>query len=181
MKRFAMLCKPISLTAGAALGTLLMFCSAFASAQAQTTEFLIIPKRIIGTTCVEDPNNKENKCLSLQPSDAGMLMPVSDFFAPLLGDQDIVVQFCAKVEDENFQELECQVDIDSEVAIPGSLKPNENANNTIYSFCFNWVGKSSGTREIRSLTQIEVLCERKDNDDNTEVNINDYTVTVFGR
>ncbi|MEM1154297.1 MAG: hypothetical protein AAGI44_09155 [Pseudomonadota bacterium] len=103
------------------------------------------------------------------------------FFAPLLGDQDIVVQFCAKVEDENFQELECQVDIDSEVAIPGSLKPNENANNTIYSFCFNWVGKSSGSRDIRSRTQIEVLCERKDNDDGTEVNINDYTVTVFGR
>ncbi|MEM8661826.1 MAG: hypothetical protein AAGF35_13155 [Pseudomonadota bacterium] len=181
MTTYAMLCKTLSITAAAALGAVLMFGSALASAQVERTEFLIIPKRIIGQTCVEDPNNKENKCLSLQPSDANMLMPVSDFFAPLLGDQDIVVQFCAKVEDEDAQELECQVDIDSEQAIPGSLKPNENANNKIYSFCFNWVGKSAGTREIRSLTQIEVLCERKDNDDNTEVNINDYTVTVFGR
>lgn len=142
-------------------------------------DFAIFPTQIIGQTCVESAD-KETKCATLTADDAGMFITVATLAVPTHGSRDLAVQFCAKVEDEMFQELECQAVVDGgDPAPPGAIKPTENPNDTIYTFCFLWLDDTAGIG--KGLTTVEVQCSRKEDNMEAELNINDYSVSVFAK
>jgi hypothetical protein len=83
-----------------------------------------------------------------------------------------MVQYCAKVEDVDFEGFECQATVDGVVAAPGATKPLEQVTGgtptaptgvTIYNFCLSWFGETTG----RGKHQVEVQCAFKD--ENTAV------------
>ena len=167
----------------AAFGAALFTSMASANAQDAgfvVTDYNIFPSQIIGQTCVEDPDDKDLKCLILDDTEAGIYMNVAQLDVPTHGSRDLLIQFCAKVEDENFQELECQALVDGVVAEPGAIKPTENPNDMIYVFCMSWFGETAGTGK-NDVVEVDVECKRKGDEANTEVNINSSTTSVFSK
>lgn len=167
----------------AAFGAVLFAVVASANAQEdmpRLEDFSIFPTQITGQTCVESAD-KNTKCATLTSDQAGTFVDVATLAIQTHGSRDVMVQFCAKVEDEEFQELECQAVVDSsaEPAPPGAVKPTENPNDQIYVFCMSWFGETLGAG--RGVTTVDIQCSRKKNEASADVNINDYVLSVFSK
>ncbi len=160
----------------ASVGALFAF---VASANAQNSDpivedFRFFSKRILGQTCVES-EDKSTKCTTL---DAAGFAPVANIGFRTRGARDLMVQFCAKVEDKSLQGLECQALVNTAATSPGSITPNDNLTETIYNFCTTWFGTASG--RWRGITRVEVECENKQKVNMTDpVEIVDYVMSVF--
>ena len=121
------------------------------SVYAQEPEFKnyqIFPTQIVGQTCLENQQNKEIKCADLTSSLTAVAM--LDVKTHGHGSRDVLIQYCAKVEDPMFQGLKCQALVDDVAAEPGSLDPLEQVTDgtngvTIYEFCLSWFGETAGT------------------------------------
>jgi hypothetical protein len=167
----------------AAFGAALFTSMASANAQdpgSEVTDYSIFPSQVIGQTCLENQANKDEKCLTLDSTEVDVYEKVAQLDVPTHGSRDVLIQFCAKVEDEDFQELECQALVDGVVAEPGSIKPTENPNDMIYVFCMSWFGETAGTGK-NDVVEVDVECKRKGDEANTEVNINLSTTSVFSK
>lgn len=166
----------------AAIGAALFAFMASANAQdpgSEVTDYTIFPSQITGQTCLENQQNKDLKCLILESTDTDF-EKVAQLDVPTHGSRDVLVQFCAKVEDENNQGLECQALVDGVVAEPGAIRPTENEMDMIYVFCMSWFGETAGTGK-NDIVEVDVECKRKSNDDMTVVNINSSTTSIFSK
>ncbi|MEM7022938.1 MAG: hypothetical protein AAF637_10120 [Pseudomonadota bacterium] len=173
-----------------ALGGLLGSASAAYAQEPVITDYRIFPTKVTGQTCLENQDNKEIKCAVLMDKSAGFV-PVAELEIRSYRhrSRDVMIQYCAKVEDTDFEGFECQATVDGTVASPGATKPLEqvtgtNADHettgvTIYNFCLSWFGEAEG----KGKHQIEVQCEFKD--ENTavagEVRFDSSTTTVLSR
>lgn len=175
----------LSLTAfGAAL--LASVSGAAAQDMPTITDYNIFLPKVIGQTCLENQDDKEIKCADLEPGDTGFV-PVAQLEIRTHFSRDVLIQYCAKVEDLDFQELECQATVDGTVAAPGAQKPLEQVTGTtadgtatgvtIYNFCLAWFGQTTG----RGKHAVDVECERKNDDEDTMVRIDSSTTSVFAR
>jgi len=171
----------------AALGALVSVPVSHAQEPAITDYNIPLP-RVTGQTCLENQDNKEIKCAILD-EDNPDLVPVAQLEIRSHFSRDVLIQYCAKVEDVDFEGFECEATLDGVVASPGSTKPLEQVTGTneagattgvtIYNFCLSWFGEASG----RGKHQIEVQCKFKDENPDVagQVRFDSSTTSVFSR
>jgi len=146
--------------------------------------YQIFPSQIVGQTCLENQQNKEIKCAILDTKND--LVPVAQLDLQTHGGRDLLIQFCAKVEDPNFTGLKCQATVDGAVAEPGSVDPLEQDPNvaavSIYVFCLSWFGETTGLGK-NDITEVDVECEAKENVPmgGDPVRIDSATTSVFAK
>lgn len=155
--------KRLIVTAMATLCAAALF--SVASAHAQNPEifnYQIFPTQIVGQTCLENQQNKEIKCAVLDTKE--QLKSVAQLDVKTHGSRDILIQFCAKVEDPHYTGLKCQATVDGAMAQPGSVDPLEQdptvAAVSIYVFCLSWFGETTGLGK-NDITEVDVGCEAK--------------------
>lgn len=175
--------KPLAMLQNMGLVGALVAFTSLANAQDDgpvVEDFSIFPAQITGQTCVEDPDNKEIKCTTLETKDF-VTVAALDVSAP--GGSDVMTQFCAKVEDNNQPQLglECQAVVDDgDPSAPGAIRPNEDADEEIYWFCMTWFGRTSGVANGHATVDIECKLKNEPTDDEV-ININSYSLAVSAK